>query len=183
VQNKYQIKPPLPFVPGSEYAGVVQAVGEGVKHSGGPACGLPFRHGRVRHAYAGTCRHVHAAAGRLPLVDAAAFIMTYATSCADRPRSAQGRRDRARAGRGGRVGTAAIQIAKAAGAGDCGGLHRREMRAVQAHRCRRTINYSQGDLREAIKATDGKGPDVIYDPVGGDSPNLPSAPLPGAAAI
>ncbi|MEG0139330.1 MAG: alcohol dehydrogenase catalytic domain-containing protein, partial [Comamonas sp.] len=32
VQNKYQIKPPLPFVPGSEYAGVVQAVGEGVKH-------------------------------------------------------------------------------------------------------------------------------------------------------
>ena len=32
VQNKYQMKPPLPFVPGSEYAGVVQAIGEGVIH-------------------------------------------------------------------------------------------------------------------------------------------------------
>jgi NADPH2:quinone reductase len=80
VQNKYQIKPPLPFVPGSEYAGVVQAVGEGVNTSGGPERGLPLGHGRLRHPHAGTCGAVHAAAGRLPHVDAAAFIMTYATS-------------------------------------------------------------------------------------------------------
>jgi threonine dehydrogenase-like Zn-dependent dehydrogenase len=46
-----------------------------------------------------------------------------------------------------------------------------------------TINYSKENLRDALKAlTDGKGPDVIYDPVGGDFAEPPSAPSPGAAA-
>ena len=50
VQNKYQIKPPLPFVPGSEYAGVVEAVGEGVRHlKVGDARGRHRRQRRLRH--------------------------------------------------------------------------------------------------------------------------------------
>jgi NADPH2:quinone reductase len=80
VQNKYQMKPPLPFVPGSEYAGVVQAVGEGVTHLKVGQPSLPVGHRRLRHP--------HHRAGALcmplpegfPFVDAAAFIMIYATS-------------------------------------------------------------------------------------------------------
>ena len=81
VQNKYQIKPPLPFVPGAEYAGVVQAVGEGVTQ---------LRVGQNVACLSGTggfATHVAAPAALcLPLpqgfshTDAAAFIMTYATS-------------------------------------------------------------------------------------------------------
>ncbi len=52
VQSKYQIKPPLPFVPGSEYAGVVEAVGEGVTgFKVGAAGGLPVGHRRLRHPH------------------------------------------------------------------------------------------------------------------------------------
>ena len=73
-------------------------------------------------------------------------------------------------GAAGGVGTAAIQIAKAVGARVIAAASTDEKCAL----CERigadaSINYSRGDLREAIKAaTGGKGPDVIYDPVGGD---------------
>jgi NADPH2:quinone reductase len=73
-------------------------------------------------------------------------------------------------GAAGGVGTAAIQIAKAAGARVIAAASTDEKCAL----CQRigadaTINYSKDNLREQIKAlTDGKGPDVIYDPVGGD---------------
>jgi NADPH2:quinone reductase len=63
VQNKYQMKPALPFVPGSEYAGVIQAVGDGVTHlKVGPECGLPVGHGGLWHTHHCTGRAVHATA-------------------------------------------------------------------------------------------------------------------------
>ena len=81
VQNKYQIKPPLPFVPGSEYAGVVQAVGAGVTHLqvGQAVACLSGTGGFGTHtlAPAALCMPLPA---NFPFVDAAAFIMTYATS-------------------------------------------------------------------------------------------------------
>ena len=119
VQNKYQMKPPLPFVPGSEYAGVVQAVGEGVKHLSvgqNVAC-LSGTGGFGTHTIA-------PAALCMPLpdgfshVDAAAFIMIYATSwhaLVDRAQLKAGETVLILGAAGG-VGTAAIQIAKAAGA-------------------------------------------------------------------
>jgi NADPH:quinone reductase-like Zn-dependent oxidoreductase len=65
VQNKYQMKPPLPFVPGSEYAGVVEAVGEGVTHlkvgQAWPACRAPAALAPTRWPR----RAVHAAAAGL----------------------------------------------------------------------------------------------------------------------
>jgi NADPH:quinone reductase-like Zn-dependent oxidoreductase len=65
VQNKYQMKPPLPFVPGAEYAGVVAAVGEGVKHlKRGPERRLPVGHRRLRHPHHRQGRAVHAPAAR-----------------------------------------------------------------------------------------------------------------------
>ena len=119
VQNKYQMKPPLPFVPGSEYAGVVAAVGDGVTHlkvGQNVAC-LSGTGGFGTHTIA-------PAALCMPLpdgfshVDAAAFIMIYATShhaLVDRAQLKAGETVLILGAAGG-VGTAAIQIAKAMGA-------------------------------------------------------------------
>lgn len=173
VQNKYQIKPPLPFVPGSEYAGVVQAVGEGVSHlrpGQGVAC-LTGTGGFATHAIAPAKLCIPLPEG-FSHVDAAAFIMTYATSyhaLIDRARLQAGETVLVLGAAGG-VGTAAIQIAKAAGARVIAAASTDE----KCDLCLQVgadavINYASENLREAVKAlSDGKGPDVVYDPVGGD---------------
>ena len=173
VQNKYQMKPPLPFVPGSEYAGVVQAVGEGVTHlkvGQNVAC-LSGTGGFGTHTLAPAALCMPLPAG-FPFVDAAAFIMIYATShhaLADRAQLKAGETVLVLGAAGG-VGMSAIQIAKQAGARVIAAASSEEKLAF----CKQlgadeTINYSTQDLREAIKSlTGGKGPDVIYDPVGGD---------------
>ncbi len=173
VQNKYQIKPELPFVPGSEYAGTVQAVGEGVRHL---AVGQNIAclsgtggFGTQTIAKAHLCMPLPAG---FPFVDAAAFIMIYATSyhaLIDRAALQAGETVLVLGAAGG-VGTAAIQIAKQAGARVIAAASTDEKCAL----CSRigadaTINYQRENLRESLKAlTEGKGPDVIYDPVGGD---------------
>ena len=173
VQNKYQMKPPLPFVPGSEYAGVVQAVGEGVtqlKVGQSVAC-LSGTGGFATHTIA-------PAALCMPLppgfshVDAAAFIMIYATShhaLVDRAQLKAGETLLVLGAAGG-VGTSAIQIARTVGAKVIAAASS----DAKCELCKSigadvTINYTRENLRDAIKAaTAGKGPDVIYDPVGGD---------------
>jgi NADPH2:quinone reductase len=173
VQNKYQIKPPLPFVPGSEYAGVVQAVGEGVKHLrvGQNAACLSGTGGFGTHTLA-------PAALCMPLpdgfshVDAAAFIMIYATSwhaLIDRAQLKAGETVLVLGAAGG-VGTAAIQISKAAGARVIAAASTEEKCALcSALGADATINYASKNLRDEIKRlTGGNGPDVIYDPAGGD---------------
>ncbi len=173
VQNKYQMKPELPFVPGSEYAGVVRAVGPEVTQ---------LQVGQNVACLSGTGgfgTHVIAPAALcMPLpegfshVDAAAFIMIYATShhaLLDRAQLQAGETVLVLGAAGG-VGTSAIQIAKAAGAKVIAAASTEDKCAL----CRsigadETINYETEDLRERIKAlTDGAGPNVIYDPVGGD---------------
>jgi NADPH2:quinone reductase len=173
VQNKYQMKPPLPFVPGSEYAGVVRALGEGVKHLqiGQAVACLTGTGGFATHALAPAERCMPLPTG-FPFEDAAAFIMTYATShhaLIDRGQLKAGETVLVLGAAGG-VGTAAIQIAKAQGARVIAAASSEDKLAL----CKQIgadagINYATQDLREAIKAaTEGKGPDVIYDPVGGD---------------
>lgn len=173
VQNKYQMKPPLPFVPGSEYAGVVEAVGEGVKHlkPGQRVACLSGTGGFGTHTLAPAALCMPLPEG-FPAVDAAAFIMIYATSyhaLMDRAQLKAGETVLILGAAGG-VGTAAIQIAKAAGARVIAAASTDEKCAL----CRRlgadeTLNYSTANVREALKAmTDGKGPDVVYDPVGGE---------------
>ena len=173
VQNKYQMKPALPFVPGSEYAGVIEAIGSGVKH---------LKVGQTVACLSGTggfATHTLAPAKLcLPLtpsfnaVDAAAFIMIYATSyhaLVDRAELHAGETVLILGAAGG-VGSSAIQIAKAVGAKVIAAASTDEKCAL----CRQlgadeVINYTNGDFREQIKAlTQGKGPDVIYDPVGGE---------------
>ncbi|HSX91732.1 MAG TPA: NADPH:quinone oxidoreductase family protein [Hydrogenophaga sp.] len=177
VQNKYQMKPPLPFVPGSEYAGVVEAVGEGVKHlkPGQRVACLSGTGGFGTHTLAPAALCMPLPEG-FPAVDAAAFIMIYATSyhaLMDRAQLKAGETVLILGAAGG-VGTAAIQIAKAAGARVIAAASSDEKCALcTSLGADATINYAQHgpltSLRDEIKRlTDGKGPDVIYDPVGGD---------------
>ena len=176
VQNKYQMKPALPFVPGSEYAGVVQAVGEGVMHLkvGQKVACLSGTGGFGTHTLAPAALCMPLPDG-FPAVDAAAFIMIYATSwhaLMDRAALKAGETVLVLGAAGG-VGTAAIQLAKAAGARVIAAASSDDKCAL----CRElgadeTLNYSvhapEGSLRDEIKRlTGGKGPDVVYDPVGG----------------
>lgn len=177
VQNKYQMKPPLPFVPGSEYAGVIEAIGEGVKHlkPGQRVACLSGTGGFGTHTLAPAALCMPLPEG-FPAVDAAAFIMIYATShhaLIDRGQLKAGETVLILGAAGG-VGTAAIQIAKAAGARVIAAASSDDKCALCTQLgADATINYSthtpQAGLRDEIKRlTDGKGPDVIYDPVGGD---------------
>jgi NADPH2:quinone reductase len=173
VQNKYQMKPPLPFVPGSEYAGVVEAVGDGVTHvkPGDAVAAFGGTGGFATHA----CPSANAVMPLPPgfdFVDAAAFVLTYGTThhaLMDRGALRAGETVLVLGAAGG-VGTAAIQIAKAAGAKVIAAASTDEKCAL----CKeigadQTINYTSAKLRDELKTlTDGKGPDVVYDPVGGD---------------
>ena len=172
IQNKYQFKPPLPFSPGSELAGVVKEVGSGVS---------AFKPGDRVIAfttYGAFAEEVKTEAVRLlPLPEGmsfesgAAFILTYGTTD-------HALRDRAalRAGEtllvlgaAGGVGLAAIDIGKALGARviACASSEDK-LEVCRQHGADATINYDAEDLRERIKAlTGGNGVDVIYDAVGG----------------
>ena len=173
VQNKYQMKPDLPCVPGSEYAGVIEAVGEGVTHLkvGQSVACLSGTGGFGTHTVAPAKLCMPLPAG-FPAVDAAAFIMIYATShhaLIDRAALKAGETVLVLGAAGG-VGTAAIQIAKAAGARVIAAASTDEKCALcKSLGADETINYTTQNMREVLKAlTEGKGPDVIYDPVGGD---------------
>ena len=173
VEGKYQFKPALPFVPGAEYAGLVDAVGEGVHHLrvGQPVAAIAGTGGFGTHACVNAAQVLPLPPG-FALEHAAAFAFTYGTShhaLVDRAQLRAGETVLVLGAAGG-VGSAAVQIAKAMGARVVAAAGSAEKCAL----CRsigadETIDYSQGNLREAIKAaTGGQGPDVVYDPVGGD---------------
>src|SRR6185436_2806424 len=172
IQNKYQFKPPLPFSPGSELAGVVKEVGAGVTNVKAGDKVIAFT------TYGAFAEEVKTEAGRLlPLPEGmdfasgAAFLLTYGTSDhALRDRGAlQAGETLLVLGAAGGVGLAAIEIGKALGARVIACASSDDKLAVcRAHGADDTINYAAEDLRERIKAlTGGRGADVIYDPVGG----------------
>ncbi|MEP7301116.1 MAG: NADPH:quinone oxidoreductase family protein [Caldimonas sp.] len=173
VQNKYQIRPPLPFVPGSEYAGVVEAVGEGVKHLkvGDGVAAIGASGGFATHAIANAATVMPLPPG-FAFDDASAFVMTYGTThhaLLDRAQIKAGETLLVLGAAGG-VGTAAIQIGKIVGARVIAAASSDEKcefcKSIGADA---TVNYTTGNIRDELrKLTDGKGPDVVYDPVGGD---------------
>ncbi len=177
VQNKYQMKPSLPFVPGAEYAGIVDAVGAGVVEKfpnlsvGSAVMALGGTGGFSSHVCVEAKRALPLPKG-VPMVDAAAFVMTYATShhaLVDRAALQAGETVLVLGAAGG-VGTAAIQIAKVKGARVIAAVSTDDKAALcKSIGADDTINYTTENFRERIKAlTADKGPDVIYDPVGGD---------------
>jgi len=173
VQGKYQFKPALPFVPGSEYSGLVDAVGAGVTQFkvGDAVAAMGSTGGFASHAVVEASRVLKLPAG-FALEDGAAFALTYGTShhaLMDRAELKAGETVLVLGAAGG-VGTSAIQIAKAAGAKVIAAASTDE----KCDFCRRlgadaTLNYATQNVREVLKElTGGKGPDVVYDPVGGD---------------
>jgi NADPH2:quinone reductase len=172
-QGKYQFKPPLPFVPGAEYAGIVDKVGPGVGHlqRGMPVAAIAGTGGFGTFACAKASQVLPLPPG-FKLEDAAAFAFTYGTShhaLIDRGALQPGETVLVLGAAGG-VGTAAIQIAKAAGARVIAAASTDEKcETCRALGADATINYSREKLREALAAlTGGKGPDLVYDPIGGD---------------
>ena len=173
VQNKYQFKPAPPFVPGSEFAGIVEAVGEGVTSvkPGDRVAAMAGTGGFGTHAIVPAEKLVPLPP-TMSFEHGAAFLMTYGTSqhaLLDRGALQPGETVLVLGAAGG-VGTAAIQIAKAVGARVIAAASTDDKCA----RCREigadaTINYTRENIRDALKTlTNGKGPDVVYDPVGGD---------------
>ena len=172
IQNKYQVKPPLPFSPGSELAGVVKEVGAGVTNVKPGDKVIAFT------AFGAFAEEVKTEAVRLlPLPEAmsyeegASFILTYGTTdhaLRDRGQMKAGETLLVLGAAGG-VGVAAIEIGKALGARVIACASSDEKLAVcRQHGADETINYATEDLRERIKAlAGGKGVDVIYDAVGG----------------
>jgi len=172
IQNKYQVKPPLPFSPGSEIAGVVKAVGDGVDavKAGDRVFAITGYGAFTEEVTVEAARLLRIPQG-MDFVTAAAFGLTYATSDhALRDRGAlKAGETLLILGAGGGVGLAAIDIGKALGARVIACASDDEKLAVcRDHGADATINYAAEDLRERIKAlTGGKGADVVYDPVGG----------------
>jgi NADPH2:quinone reductase len=172
IQNKYQFKPPPPFTPGTEAAGIVVSVGDGVTNVGvGDRVMAYTRYGAFAEQVTVEAAHVM----RIPLgMDdhvAASFLVTYGTAhhaLADR---GQLRPDETVLvlGAAGGVGIAGIEVAKAIGARVIACASSEDKLAIcREHGADSTINYRTEDLRERIaELSGGRGVDVVYDPVGG----------------
>ena len=172
IQNKYQYKPPLPFSPGSELAGVVKELGADVEGWKPGDKVIAFT------TYGAFAEEVKTEASRLLPVpegmdfpSAAAFLLTYGTSehaLLDRGALRAGETLLVLGAAGG-VGLAAVEIGKALGARVIACASSADKLAVcTQHGADAVVNYASEDLRERVKVlTDGRGVDVVYDPVGG----------------
>ncbi|HTJ84344.1 MAG TPA: NADPH:quinone oxidoreductase family protein [Polyangiaceae bacterium] len=171
-QGKYQFKPPPPFIPGGEVAGIVKKVGSGVSDF---AVGDRVAATMLFGAFAEQV--VTPAAGAVKLPDAigfevgAATLLTYLTTMhalIDRAALRAGEKLLVLGAAGG-VGTAAIEIGKCLGAKVIAAAGTPEkLEYCRAHGADEVIDYSKEDLKERAKALSGGGVDVVYDPVGGD---------------
>jgi NADPH:quinone reductase len=173
IQGKYQTKPPRPFTPGSEVAGVVDVVGEG-------APGFKIGDRVQAMATGGTyCEYSIASAekafripGAMSFEEAAAMIVIYQTSyfaLTHRTTIKSGEWLLVHAGASG-VGSSAIQIGKSLGARVIATASNEEkMRFCLSQGAEHALNYGDGSWVDQLKEiTGGRGADVIYDPVGGE---------------
>ena len=171
IQNLYQSKPPLPFIPGGEAAGTIDAVGEGVTdlHAGDRAVVMTGTGCFAEYVIANRAQ-VIPIVGDMPFDLAAGFTMTYGTShhaLKQRARLQPGETLLVLGAAGG-VGLTAVELGKVMGARVIAAASTDEKLALtREYGADATINYATQNLRDEIKAlTGGKGPDVIYDPVG-----------------
>ncbi|MDJ0868026.1 MAG: NADPH:quinone oxidoreductase family protein [Myxococcota bacterium] len=173
VQGRYQVKPPFPFVPGGEIAGVVYAVGSGVSDfavGDRVLAGVPVGGFAERVAVPAAIAHPLPAA--LDFDEGSALPIVYPTSYAAlvyRAAIQPGETLLVHAAAGG-VGLAAVQIGVALGArviATAGGADK--LAVAREAGADLTIDYREEDFVERVQeATGGRGADVIYDSVGGD---------------
>ncbi len=172
IAGKYQTKPPMPFSPASEFAGQVESLGAGVTtlNVGDRVLGYA--------GYGAARERIALAADRLVKIPdavdfdrAAGLSVTYGTTLhalKDRARLKPGE-TLAVLGASGGVGVAAVELGKLMGARVIACASSAEKVAfAREHGADDGIDYAKDDLKEALRrATQGRGADVIYDPVGG----------------
>ena len=173
VQGKYQFQPPFPFSPGGEIAGVISEVGEGVVDwKIGDRVIAMTGNGGIAEKVVAFEMTLMPLPETMDFRDGAAFPLNYGTTY-----HALKQRGQLQAGEtllvtgaGGGVGTTAIEIGKAMGARVIAAASTDEKLEIAKNLgADDVINYSDGELKEKVKAlTDGLGADVIYDPIGGD---------------
>jgi NADPH:quinone reductase len=172
IAGKYQTKPPFPFSPGGEFAGVVESVGpeDGEFAPGDRVMGYTnFNAARERTAVAAS-QIVKVPAG-LDLERAAALTITYGTAYYGLKYRAMLRPQETLAvlGASGGVGLAAVELGREMGARVIACASSDDKLAfARAHGAHEVVNYERDDLREALKELGGEhGVDVVFDPVGG----------------
>ena len=173
IEGKYQFKPPFPFSPGGEAAGVVAAVGEKVSHlKPGDRVMALTGWGSFAEQVAVPSYNVMPIPKGIDFNSAAAFGMTYGTSMHALKQRAnlQPGETLLVLGASGGVGLAAVEIGKAMGARVIAAASSAEkLEVAKAAGADALINYSEENLKDRVKElTGGQGADVIYDPVGGD---------------
>lgn len=175
VQGLYQSKPDLPFIPGGEFCGVVSNLGEGCENFsiGDRVIGLSNNFGAYAEKIAIDTHSIISAPEGMSDRDAATIQLAHGTA-----HHALKQRGRLQAGEtlvvlgaAGGTGMAAVQIGKAMGARVIAACSNEEKLALaKANGADELVNYNTQDLKVAIKEfTDGKGTDVVYDPVGGEA--------------
>ena len=173
IENKYQFKPDLPFAPGGEVTGIVDAVGDGVSQDllGQHVMCMTLSGGFAEQTLC-KAEDLIARPSFMPSTVAAGFTMTYGTSMHALKQRAQlqPRETLLVLGAGGGVGLAAVEIGKQMNATVIAAASSAEkLNAAKDAGADHLIDYSQQDLRNALKEIVGKkGVDVVYDPVGGD---------------
>jgi len=172
IAGKYQHKPPFPFSPASEFAGVVESLGKGVTDfSPGDRVMGSVGWGAARESLAVSTKQLVTIPENLDFDRAAGLTVTYATTL-------YGLRERGKLnpgetlvvlGASGGTGLAAIEIGKIMGARVIACASSEEkLTFARQHGADETVNYAKEDLRDALKRLGGAcGIDVVYDPVGG----------------
>ena len=173
IEGKYQFKPPFPFSPGGEAAGVISAVGENVSHLNvGDRVMALTGWGSCAEQIAVPAYNILPMPDAMDFTTAAAFSMTYGTAMhALKQRGAlQAGETLLVLGASGGVGLAAIEIGKAMGARVIAAASSAEkLEVARQAGADELINYQDEDVRERLKTlTKGQGVDVVIDPVGGD---------------
>lgn len=172
VQGKYQMRPALPFTPGNEFAGVVSVVGPGVERFAPGDAVIGFtRTGAFAERVLAPVATLLPKPPTMPFEMAAALTLTYGTAyhaLVDRA-GLQAGETLLVLGAAGGVGLAAVEIGKALGARVIAAASSElKLEICEAYGADVVIDYDSEDLRTAIDgATEGRGPDVILDPVGG----------------
>jgi len=172
IEGKYQSLPPFPFTPGGEFAGVVSEVADDIQnwHVGDEvfgACG----HGAMAEQICVSAKSLRAKPQSMGFAQASGISTTYGTSyyALKQRANLQAGETLLVLGAAGGVGLAAVELGKAMGARVIAAASSPEkLQIAQQAGADNLIDYSDGELKEKVKSlTEGKGADVIYDPVGG----------------
>ncbi len=172
VRGQYQERPELPFIAGQEVAGTVSAVGDGVTEVavGDRVIGSVGR-GGFAEKVSTRATSVYPLPDGVDMVHGAAFLTTYGTSWHALVERAAIRPGETLLvlGAGGGVGLAAVDIGRALGARVLAGASSQDKLGLAGrYGAEAGVDYTVDDLRDAVrKFTDGRGVDVVYDPVGG----------------